>query len=100
MDHAYFSDWSLFPAQGRKKAITSRQAFSVLLKAVENAGINTARVGTHSLRKGFACAAWGHPAVNKDMAKMAKLLGHKNFSNTLRYLEFLDGSLNTAVMEI
>ncbi len=38
------------------------------------------------------------PFVNGDMAKMARLLGHANFSSTLRYLEFLDGSLENAVM--
>jgi site-specific recombinase XerD len=100
MDHAYFADWPLFHAQGHKKAITSRQAFSILVESVIDAGIDPARVGTHSLRKSFASAAWSHPSVNKDMAKMAKLLGHRNFSNTLRYLEFMDDSLTTAVMEI
>jgi len=100
MDHSYFKDWPLFASQGRKKAISSRQAFSILLQAAEEAGIDTTRVGTHSLRKSFASAVWDHPAVNKDMAKMAKLLGHSNFSNTLRYLEFMDGSLDTAVMSI
>lgn len=99
MDHAYFADWPLFHTQGRKKAITARQAFSILVESVAQAGIDPARVGTHSLRKSFARAAWSHPAVNKDMAKMAKLLGHRNFSNTLRYLEFTD-ELTTAVMEI
>jgi integrase len=100
MDHPFFADWPLFPAQGRPKAITSRQAFSIIVDGVSAAGISTDRIGTHSCRKSYASALWTHPAVDKDMAKMAKLLGHKNFSNTLRYLEFLDGSLNTAVMEI
>ena len=100
MEHAFFADWPLFPSQGRNKPISSRQAFSILAESAARAGLDLARVGTHSLRKSFASAAWSHPAVNKDMAKMAKLLGHRNFSNTLRYLEFLDGSLDTAVMEL
>jgi hypothetical protein len=40
---------------------------------------------------------WASPQVNGDMAKMARLLGHQNWSNTLRYVEFLDGSLSRAV---
>jgi hypothetical protein len=40
---------------------------------------------------------WDSPIVNRDMAKMARLLGHQNFSNTLRYLEFAD-ELDKAVL--
>ena len=100
MDHPFYRDWPLFCAQGRRKAITTRQAYSIIVGAAKAAGMDITRIGTHSCRKSFAAAAWEHPSVNKDMAKMAKLLGHANFSNTLRYLEFLDGSLERTVMEI
>ena len=52
------------------------------------------------MRKTFATKAWNSQFVAGDMAKMAKLLGHKNWSNTLRYISFLDGSLDKAVMEM
>jgi site-specific recombinase XerD len=78
--------------------MTSRQSFAILASAAEAAGVDPERLGTHSMRKTFAAAAWCHPSINRDMAKMARLLGHSNFSNTLRYIQFLDDSLETAVM--
>lgn len=40
---------------------------------------------------------WERPQVNCDMAKMGRLLGSENFSNTLRYLVFVD-ELEEAVL--
>jgi integrase len=95
-----FADWALFPRQGHSSSITPRRAFGIVTAAVAGVGLDTDRVGTHSLRKTYATSCWHHPSVGKDMVKMAKLLGHKNFSNTIRYIEFLDGSLDAAVMGI
>lgn len=74
------------------------QAWTILKDAARLAGLDVERVGSHSLRKTFARKMWESPRVGGDMAKMAKLLGHRNYNNTLRYLEFLDGSLESAVM--
>ena len=95
-----FADFALFPRQGHRSSITTRRAFGIVIAAVAGAGLDTSRVGTHSLRKTYATSCWHHPSVGKDMVKMAKLLGHKNFNNTIRYIEFLDGSLDAAVMGI
>ena len=100
MDHPIFREFPLFPSQGAHKAMTPRQAFSVILEAAKSAGVDTTNLGTHSMRKSFASAVWRHPLVAGDMVKMAKLLGHSNFSNTLRYIQFLDGSLESAVLSI
>lgn len=99
-DNPYYLDWPLFAAQGKRKAISRQLATRVLVEAAERAGIDARRIGGHSMRKTFATKAWSSQFVAGDMAKMAKLLGHKNWSNTLRYISFLDGSLDRAVMEM
>ena len=88
----------LFPGRNSIRAFTPRAFFAVLHAAAESAGVEEDRLGTQSLRKSFASALWDSPFVDRDLAKMAKLLGHANPANTVRYLEFLDGSLEAAVM--
>lgn len=74
------------------------QVWSILKTAAKKAGVDAERVASHSMRKTFASRMWVSPFVDKDMSKMARLLGHQNFSNTLRYLQFLDNSLEEAVL--
>ena len=88
----------LFSRQLTDRSLSRLQAWSILKSAARRAGVNTDRIASHSMRKTFARNMWESPFVNKDMAKMARLLGHSNFSNTLRYLECLDGSLELAVL--
>ena len=88
----------LFPGRNLSRAFTARAFFAVLHQAAQSAEVHEERLGTHSLRKSFASALWDSPFVNRDLAKMAKLLGHANPANTVRYLEFLDGSLESAVL--
>jgi len=97
MWHSAFQDWPLFHSQGCQKPLSTRQAFEVVVAAATNAGLEVQRVGSHSLRKTFARRMWVSPIVNRDPAKMARLLGHDNWGNTLRYLEFTD-ELDAAVL--
>jgi len=97
MWHPLFQDWPLFHSQGRPTPLSTRQAFDVVVDAATNAGLDVDRVGTHTLRKTFARKMWVSPIVNRDPAKMARLLGHDNWGNTLRYLEFTD-ELDAAVL--
>jgi site-specific recombinase XerD len=80
----------IFPRQRRHRSLTRHQARRIILAATTRAGVTTYRVATHTLRKTFARRLWNSPLVQKDPAKMARLLGHANWSNTLRYLEFDD----------
>ena len=95
MWHPLFQDWPLFHSQGCPKRLSTRQAYDIIVTAAERAGLDTKRIGTHTLRKIFARRMW--VAVGRDGAKMARLLGHENWSNTLRYLEFAD-ELDAAVL--
>ena len=93
------NDW-LFPGRNSNRPFTPRAFFAGIHAAAESAGVDEERLGTHSLRKSFASALWNSPFVDRDLAKMSKLLEHANPANTVRYLEFLDGSLEAAVMNL
>jgi integrase len=88
----------LFPGRLGHRALTPRGFYSALHRAAAGAGIPEDRLGTHSLRKTFATAMYHSPWVNRDLAKLARLLGHANPANTLRYVEFLDNALEQAVL--
>ena len=97
MTHPLFFDWPLFHSQGRPTTLCTRQAYDIILSAAASAGLDLNRVGTHSLRKAFACRLYRSPLINRDMCLMARALGHSNYSNTLRYLEFAD-ELEAAIL--
>jgi integrase/recombinase XerD len=89
----------LFPRQHTRYAMSRSKAADMLKTAAGKAGLDTNRISCHSTRKHFALRMWESPLVNRDMAKMAHLLGHANYSNTLRYLEF-GNELEKAVLSI
>ena len=97
MWHPLYQDWPLFHSQGRPTRLSSRQAFDIIVNAASKAGLDVDRVGTHTLRKTFARRMWVSPSVGRDPAKIARLLGHHNWGNALRYLEFAD-ELDEAVL--
>lgn len=92
------SDQPLFCRQRTNKRLTRAQAWVILKAAARLAGLDVARIAGHSMQKTFASQMWRSSHIGGDMAKMARLLGHRNFSNTLRCLKFLDGSLEKAVL--
>lgn len=98
LDYTGFATWPLFCRQGTATPMSRRHALRILQDAAEAAGVDTDRLGTHSLRKTFASTVYQSPHVAGDLAKMSRLMGHANPSNTLRYLEFLDNSLEAAVL--
>ena len=97
MDHPGFARACLFPRQGNySRHLTRQHADSVIRSAFKRAGL--AEQGTHSMRKTFASRLWSSPFINGDMFKMRELMGHENLANTARYVQFLDGSLERAVL--
>jgi len=89
---------ALFPRQGSLEPISAARAWGIIQEAGLRGGVALERLGTHSWRKSYALKMWSHPAIHGDWARMSRLMSHKNPSNTLRYLEFLDGSLEAAVL--
>ena len=84
----YDDERYLFSRKFTTHPISRRQAANIICGLAKAAGVSTDRVACHSLRKCFARKMWESDIVGRDMARMARLLGHQNFSNTLRYLEF------------
>lgn len=98
MDDPRHSASYLFRSQ-KGAAIGPMQAWSILKNAFKTAGV-TDRVASHSMRKTFASRCWTTPFVDRDIIKLMHLLGHQHFSSTARYVQFLDGSLDAAVLAI
>ena len=88
----------VFSRQKTSNAMSRVQGWHVIKNAAQSAGLDATRLASHSLRKTFASNMWQSSFVATDMAKMARLLGHENYSNTLKYIEFLDDSLERAVL--
>ena len=97
MWHPLYRDWPLFRSQNRPKSLSTRQGFDIIVNAAKTAGLDTNRLGSHSLRKTFAARLWKSELIHRDMSLMAHALGHSNFSNTLRYLEFAN-ELEAAIL--
>jgi len=101
MTGASHTMWPVFLSRKSKsfpRKMTPTGAWMMLQEAAKRAKVSTERLGLHSLRKQFAIAMWESPYVQKDMARMSRLLGHADFSSTIRYLQFTDGSLESAVL--
>jgi integrase/recombinase XerD len=96
LDSQKHQKWPLFPRQTRCKPLTRHQARRIIVKAAIAGGVEPERIATHTLRKTYARRLWESPLVGKDPARMARLLGHTDWSNTLRYLQFTD--LEAAVL--
>lgn len=75
------SDW-LFPSRKGDKPIGRSQAWRVLSKAAEDAGIRTP-FGTHSLRKTFAYHAY---KAGVELPLLMRVLNHASQRETLRYI--------------
>lgn len=88
----------LFRSQGTEKRLSARMYSLQLKAAARAAGISCDHLATHTMRKSFASRLYASPKIGGDLAKLAQLLGHKDPSNTLRYIQFLDNSLTEAVL--
>ena len=74
-------EW-LFPSQRGDRPITRIQAYRIISKACEKAGIK-ARISTHTLRKTFGYHFYKE---KKDVALLQNILNHSSPSVTLRYI--------------
>jgi len=99
MAHPFHAQSFLFCAQGDvTRPMTRRQAHRIIVMAASRAGVSCNKLSSHSLRKTFASNLWESPFVQRDIVKLARILGHDRPANTFRYVQFLDDSLEQAVM--
>ena len=77
--------------------VTPSHVWNIINKAAEAAGIDTARIGTHSMRKTFADRMYRYyseknkqvDGENYDVMRMVqKELGHADILTTYRYMDF------------
>ncbi len=95
--HSQFQNAYLFAGQkGGDRAMARQSADRIIRAAYTRAGLQPQ--GTHSMRKTFASRIWSGGFVNGDMFRMREILGHENLNNTARYIQFLDGTLEEAIM--
>ena len=100
MAHPFHSQSFLFHAQGNvAKPMTRRQAHRIIVEAAASAGISCDHLSSHSMRKTFASRLWDSPFVKRDIVKLSRILGNRP-DNTFRYIQFLDDSLEQAVMSL
>lgn len=78
------------------RAMARQSADRIIRTAYRRAGLRSQ--GTHSMRKTFASRIWNCGLVKGDIFKMREILGHDNLNNTARYIQFLDGTLEEAIM--
>lgn len=96
--HALKDDDYLFQSQkGRNEAIKRGQAWRILRDAYHTAELS-GKVATHSMRKTFAAKVY--EAVDGDLVKTQKALGHKSVNSTVSYLSFDEKEVDDAILNI
>ena len=58
----------------------------------------TGKLGTHSMRKTFANKVYD--ALNNDLVKTQRALGHRNINSTVSYLSFREEEIDQAILAI
>ena len=88
----------LFESQRKGKAISRVQAYRILERAYDEAGLR-GKLGTHAMRKTFAHGVY--EVLGHDLVKTQRVLGHKNIKSTVSYLGFgADAEVNEAILAL
>lgn len=85
----------LFRSRKGGRPVSRVHAWRVLNQAFESSGL-TGKTGTHSMRKTFAARVYD--ALDHDLVKLQKALGHKNINSTAGYLSFREEEIDAAVL--
>ncbi|MEK3800777.1 site-specific integrase [Peribacillus sp. FSL H8-0477] len=84
----------LFPSRKGAGPITRVQAYRILNKAAEMAGVQD--VGTHTLRKTFG---YLHYQKFKDLALLQQILNHSNPKDTMIYIGLTQDLMDETLMD-
>jgi integrase len=85
----------LCPSWKGEGAISHVQAWQVLQEAYE-ANRLQGQLGTHAMRKTFANRVY--TALNGDLVKTQRAMGHKNINSTVSYLSFREEDIDNAIL--
>lgn len=83
--------------KGANRPISSVQAYRILKDAFRLAGV-AGQTGTHSMRKTFADRVY--TALDRDLIKTQRALGHRNINSTVSYLGFREEEIDDAILSI
>lgn len=83
--------------KGKNKPISRIQYHRILKEAVRSNEL-TGKLATHSMRKTFADRVY--EALNHDIFRTQKALGHKNINSTVQYLSFKESDIEEAIMSM
>jgi integrase len=83
--------------KGGHRPITPVQAWRILREACETNEL-TGKLGTHCMRKTFAQKVYYQ--LGYDLIRTKRALGHRNISNTERYLSFAEAEIHAAILAI
>jgi len=82
--------------EGGNRPVCAAHVHRIIVGAALAAGVDTARISTHTLRKTFAARVYA--ATNRDLIKTQRIMGHSNPMTTARYLESTQEELDRAVL--
>jgi len=87
-------DYVFRSRKGINRPVSRVQYHKVLKDAVEVNGL-TGKVATHSMRKTFADRMYN--ALDHDIYRLQKAMGHKNINSTGQYLSFNEAEIESAI---
>jgi len=82
--------------KGTGRAISRVQAYRILRNAFEYCELDLASPGTHTMRKTFADTMY--QALDQNIFKLQKALGHASPSSTVAYLSFNEEEIDEAAI--
>ena len=83
--------------KGTNQPISRVHAWRAIREAYESNELRGA-LGTHSMRKTFANRVYD--ALEHDLVKTQRALGHKNINSTVQYLSFREEEIDAAILAI
>jgi len=83
--------------KGGNRPITRVQAYRILREACDACEL-TGKLGTHSMRKTFANKVYD--ALDNDLVKTQRALGHRNVNSTVQYLSFREEEIDEAILSM
>ena len=91
------TDFVFQSRKGGNRPISRVQAWRIIREAAAAHQL-TGKVGTHSLRKTFADRVYD--ALDRDLVKTQRALGHRNINSTVQYLSFREEDIDAAIAAI
>ena len=87
-------DYVFKSRKGINKPVGRVQYHKILKEAVQVNEL-TGRISTHSMRKTFADHVY--QALDRDIFRLQKAMGHKNINSTVQYLSFNEADIEKAI---